>query len=92
LEKRGVIDSFRQSMSLGLKHKGDLLKINLIFLLLLAVTMVLGAVQGSGTMASALAMLAFLIVRLVEAVVYTYLSVTNPMAYLAVRVNKSGAK
>jgi hypothetical protein len=92
LDGHGVIESFRQSMELGLKNKVDLLKINLLFVLLLALTMVMGANMDFGTVASVVSAGIFILVRLLEALVYTYLSVTNPMAYLAVRVNKSGAK
>ncbi|MFH0862633.1 MAG: hypothetical protein V1875_06335 [Candidatus Altiarchaeota archaeon] len=83
---RGVLDSFRDSYSLGISHGWDLLKLNTMFLLLIAATMALAYLVKTDETLSAVSLAFFLILRLVEAVVYTYLSVTNPMAYLEVGV------
>jgi hypothetical protein len=38
---------------------------------------------------SAASMLVFILIRLLQAIVYTYVSVTNPLVYLQLRVNKT---
>ncbi len=87
LNGRSVAGSFRESVALGFENKWDLLKLNLLFLALLAVTVAAGVhVEGNPllTLASAAS---FVILRLLEAVVYTYLCVTNPYAYIHATVN-----
>lgn len=88
-EGRGVMESFKESVRMGLRHKGDLLKLNLLFTLLVATTMLAAfwaELEDSMTLAAALL---FLVVRLAKTVVYTYVSVVNPLAYLSVRVKKA---
>jgi len=87
LKGRTVAGSFRESVSLGLENRWDILRINVLFLALLAVTVVAGVyVQGNPLLTAASAA-AFIILRLLEAVVYTYLCVTNPYAYIHATVN-----
>jgi hypothetical protein len=90
LDNKGVGDSFRESLKLGLKHKGALLKLNLIFALLVFATMSLVFIADVTDSAPLVSISLFIVVRLLQAVVYTYVSVTNPLMYLQVRVNKSG--
>lgn len=89
LDGRGVVDSFAESARLGFRYKGGIIKLNLVFVFLVVSTMLMvWAAQGDALL-SAASVLVFVALRLVEAVVYTYLSVTNPYAYMQVRVNKS---
>jgi len=86
LERGGVIESFRTSVRLGLKHKADILKLNLIFMALLSATVVIAleaTLEGGLTFMS---LLPFLLVRVLQVVVYTYLSLANPVAYIRVTV------
>jgi hypothetical protein len=92
LEGKGVMKSFAESISLGIRHRGDLFKLNIIYLILVAVTLALSYVEEANTLASASFIAFFVLIRLVGAVVYTYLSVTNPMAYLQLQINKTPAK
>jgi len=92
IDGRGVMGSFTDSIKLGLEHKWSLLKINVLFLALALLTLALGmSVQGN-LLVSIASLAGFLAMRLMEAIVYTYLSVTNPMAYLAVRINNRGVE
>ena len=92
LDGRGVKESFKESMSLGMKHKVSLLKLNIILMVLALVTL-FSAFESSGSQAMAIASIVFyVLIRVLQAVVYTYLSVTNPLAYLSVRVNNDGKR
>jgi hypothetical protein len=92
LDGRGVVDSFRQSMRMGIAHGKDLMKMNLMFMGLLLTTLLFAFFSDSGSVLSAASLAVFLVLRLLEAVLYTYISVTNPMAYLHVRVNNPRKK
>jgi len=87
VEKKGVVDAFRHGFSLSMRHKKDLFAINVFFLILTSATfaiLVVAESQGYGMMeASSIAL--FVLVRVVQAVMYTYISVVNPYFYIAVR-------
>jgi hypothetical protein len=92
LEGRGVRASFRESFNIGLKNKVGLFRLNIVFLLLVVITLAMSYLEEANTLTSATLIILFILIRLAGAVVYTYLSVTNPMAYLRVRINKSPEK
>jgi hypothetical protein len=92
LEGKGIIESFRESFSMGVQHKVDLFKLNLIYLLLVIVTLALAYIEESNYLVSASFVALFVVIRLMGAIIYTYLSVTNPMAYLQVRIIKTPEK
>lgn len=84
LERTGLTEAVATSMSLGMKNKGDLLKINFLFAGLILAT--LGAAMAAdfkGRLGAA-AIAAFIAGRLLQAVVYTYISVVNPSLYLKI--------
>lgn len=82
---RGVIASFKESVSLGVKHRWDLLKLNIMFSILALATLYFVFTSELLQHTNTLAILSFVFVRLVQAVIYTYLCVANPLAYLNVR-------
>ncbi len=82
---RGVAASFKESMSLGAKHKGELFMVNLVFGLLAVLTFYLVLQSELSDKADLVSMAFFVLVRAMQAVVYTYLCVVNPAAYLHVR-------
>jgi len=85
VEKKSLISSFVKSFSLGLKYKGDLLKVNLFFLAMALVTLAIGILSESTGLVAFVSLAAFVGVRLIQAVVYTYMSVVNPYFYMRVR-------
>ncbi len=86
LDGAGVSESFRKSLQLGLAHAGGLFKLNLFFLFLVSATLLLAFItEVSGTM-SAGSVVLFIVLRIIQAVVYTYVTVANPLAYMLVRV------
>jgi hypothetical protein len=86
-EKKGIRQSFQKSIELGLRHKKDLLKINLVFLALAAVTLAVSLLSEFTGLIALAALIVFLAVRLIQAVIYTYLCVVNPIAYFKIREN-----
>ncbi|MFH1055224.1 MAG: hypothetical protein V1744_03905 [Candidatus Altiarchaeota archaeon] len=88
LEGKGVRESFAESVRLGLKNKTDILKLNLVFTALAIVTLLfMFSAEFSGS-AAWLSIAAFILLRLMQAVVYTYLCVTNPMAYINITAQR----
>ena len=85
MEKKGVMGSFRDSFSLGMKHKGKLFYINLIFLVLSAVTLGIAMLIDEGDLITYSAILLFILSRIFQAIVYTYISVVNPYFYMQVQ-------
>lgn len=82
---KGIAASFWESMSLGLKHKFDIIKLNLFFALLAAATMYLVFSSELSGKPDFIALSSFVLLRLMQALIYTYLSVVNPNAYLGLR-------
>jgi len=85
LNGRGILESFRESITLGFENKWDLLKLNAMFMALILATMAMAYLAKADALLSAASIGVFILLRLVEAVVYTYLSVANPVAYLEVK-------
>ena len=90
IEGRGALESLKESVRLGIQHKSELLKVNVFYAILALATTILVAFAQLTNHLSYLAITLFIIVRLVQAVVYTYISVTNPYVYLHLKeVNKT---
>jgi hypothetical protein len=92
LDGKGVGESFKESIRLGIEHKGGLLKLNAMFMALVIATLAVAYAARADALVSAASLAAFLILRILEAVVYTYLSVSGPFAYMQVRVNNPPGK
>jgi len=81
LERRGFLAAMERSLRLGTKRSGEVVVLNLFFVALIFITMLVGvATQFRGALLAGL--LLFLVGRLVQAAVYTYISVVAPTAYL----------
>jgi hypothetical protein len=85
ISKNKAFDSFRESASLGFRHRLPVLKLNIFFAALAVATMYLVFMAELSGTTDMLSVIAFVISRLFQAVVYTYLSVVNPNAYLEAR-------
>jgi len=85
LEKKGIIASISESISLGLKHKNELLKINLTLMVLAFATMLAGFLFESTGFMAFLALAGFIAIRLLQAMLYTYVYVVNPYFYLKIK-------
>jgi membrane-anchored glycerophosphoryl diester phosphodiesterase (GDPDase) len=85
LEEKGIVASMSESITLGLKHKNELLKVNLILMVLAIVTMLAGLMFESTGFIVLLALAGFVAIRLLQAILYTYMYVVNPYFYLKIK-------
>lgn len=85
VEKKGLLSSFHESISLGFKHKNELFKVNIMFLVLASVTLLIGMVSEFKGFVAFMAIAVFVLIRLIQAVVYTYMCVVNPYLYLRIK-------
>lgn len=87
VEKKGVINSFTEGFTLSMKHKKDVLTTNIFFMALTLTTMALITISqiNYSQQLMLLALTAFILTRMLEAVIYTYISVVNPYFYMKVR-------
>lgn len=80
-EKRGAASALSRSVAMGMCHKGEVIKTNFFFAALVLATMIVViATEFKGTLAFG-AVAAFIAGRIVQAVVYTYISAVNPAVY-----------
>ncbi|RLI92775.1 MAG: hypothetical protein DRO94_00625 [Candidatus Altiarchaeales archaeon] len=84
IENKGPIQSIRESICLGLRYKGDLLKVNLFFLVLICVSfiVIIMTEMNISDMVSISAIILFIVARVFQAIIYTYICVANPYLYL----------
>ncbi|MFQ5816327.1 MAG: hypothetical protein ACE5G7_07520 [Candidatus Hydrothermarchaeaceae archaeon] len=82
LEDKGVLNAISTSAKLGFKHKGIVIKINLVFAGLILATLVVAMYTNFSGRTGVLAVGAFVVARLLQALVYTYISIVNPDLYL----------
>jgi len=87
VEHSGVIPTFLQSLKLGMKHTPELLQINLILLVLVTTSLIITMLSEFQGITAGLAIAAFIITRLVQALIYSYICVINPYVYLHVKEN-----
>jgi hypothetical protein len=82
IKKCGVAETLRMSMNLGLKYKGPVLKTNFLFAGLVLLTLLVAMYSEFKGAVGIAAAAVFILGRLFQAVVYTYISVVNPAVYL----------
>ncbi len=90
LENRGIIETMKRSVQLGSRHKKEVTGLYMVFGLLIFITMsvlIFTEFKGAYTIP---AIIAFVIGRLFQALIYTYVTVVNPTAYLHLRGNNNG--
>ena len=85
IEKKGFIQTFRDSFKLSFKHRWNVLGINMVFLFLTLLTLAIGMLSGFRGSAGYLAIALFILVRFIQATIYTYISVINPYFYVKLR-------
>ena len=84
IEQKGLSHSISTGIRLGIRHRKDLAKINLMFLALILTSMILiYRFEFQGTLAT-LALTAFIATRVLQAIVYAYICTANPLYYLHV--------
>jgi hypothetical protein len=92
IEKKGVAEAFRRGIGLSIRHRKDVFSINVVLITISLGTfalMTFTEMTGQGAIAAA-SIILFIIIRAVQALVYTYISVVNPYFYM--QIKKPGSK
>ncbi len=84
VENNGAKRAILKSASLGLKYKWPILRTNILFIGMVLIAMAVAvATEFHGVMALG-AVIIFIFGRLIQALIYTYLSIVNPFLYLTI--------
>jgi len=83
MERQGMISTVKKSASVGMAHKGLVIKVNFLFVGLVFVSMVVVMLTEFQGYIALGAIILFVIARLFQAMVYTYISIVNPTLYLS---------
>lgn len=87
-EKRGAASALSRSVALGMRYRSEALKTNFVFVALVLVTMLVAmATEFKGTLTYG-AIALFIAGRLVQMVVYTYISAVNPAVFFGLEEEK----
>ncbi len=81
-EGKGALNAVSISARLGFKHRGVVIKTNLVFAGLIFATLLVAMFTDFSGSIGAAAVITFAVGRLFQALVYTYISVVNPAVYL----------
>ncbi len=82
VERNGPLTTLKRSVSLGVRHRNDVTATVALFALLVFATFVVaGIYQFVGGALAVIAVILYLAGRLLQAVIYTYISVVNPALY-----------
>lgn len=84
VEKRGMKAAVLKSTSLGMSHKGMVIKVNFLFIAMVLVAMVVVMLTEFRGFVAVSAIILFVLARLFQAIVYTYISIVNPSIYLSI--------
>ncbi len=82
IEAGGFLRVMRRSLSLSQRRRAEVVCLNLIILVLGTLSVVVGVLTGFRGGAFLVSALVFVAGRVVQAVIYTYLSLISPAAYL----------
>ncbi|OYT53266.1 MAG: hypothetical protein B6U72_06305 [Candidatus Altiarchaeales archaeon ex4484_2] len=85
IEKKGVLSSFSSSFKLSFRYRWEVFALIVFFMALVLVAISLGSlvnVKGVEVGITLTAVLLFTLLRLIQSVLYTYISVVNPYFYL----------
>lgn len=85
IEELGWVEALSRSVTLGRENAGLVLKLNIFFGFLVLLTLYIATVTEMKGKAFELAIIFFILARLVQVLVYTYISVATPTAFLLVR-------
>lgn len=84
VERRGTKAAVLKSASLGMKHKGTVIKVNFLFVAMVLVAMAAVMLTEFHEVVAVSAIILFVTARLCQAIVYTYISIVNPSLYLSI--------
>ena len=82
-DNQGIINNFKKSASYAVKDSVNVIGLNIVFLIFVFVSMGLAFFEDYGGETWILAATAYIFVRAIQAILYTYLGIVNPTAYLS---------
>ncbi|MFZ2454922.1 MAG: hypothetical protein WAX07_00365 [Candidatus Altiarchaeia archaeon] len=89
IDKERTFESFRKSYRLGRKNKKEVVSMVFLSFAVIGIAYAVGSNQAisSNRDLTALAVLAFMIIKMLQSTLYTYVSVINPNYYLHIKDN-----
>jgi len=87
IEKTGILESFRKSYRLGFRHRSEVIFLNVFILLVIIAAFALGNISGAEKLGAGITFLAialFLLIKIIQSLMYTYICVVNPYFYVRV--------
>jgi|WetSurMetagenome_2_1015567.scaffolds.fasta_scaffold02894_2 hypothetical protein len=87
IDNERTFESFKKSYQLGRKNKKEVISIVFLSFAVMGIAFVVGSNQAisSNTGLTALAVLAFMFIKMLQSTMYTYVSVINPNYYLHIK-------
>ncbi len=85
IDRLGSLEALSLSYNLGMKNRKEVIGLNLFFSFLIIFTILVASATEMQGRAFTLALILFIAGRLIQALVYTYISVATPTAFLIVR-------
>ncbi len=85
IEKKGIIESFKESKRLGLEHAREVTFINVSIIFTVLAAFLVGNLYGVAEMSTKLTFMAaslFILVKIIQSMLYTYVLVVNPFFYI----------
>ncbi len=87
IERISIVESFRKSYQLGFRHRWEVISLNVFIILVIIAAFAFGNIFGTEKLSVGITFLAialFLIVRIIQSLMYTYICVVNPYFYIRV--------
>ncbi len=88
IEGEGVVSSLRKSLNMGTRHKKEVTALNVMIIASIIVVLILTNITGTGGAGiqwTIPALILFILSKLVQSIVYTYICTVNPYFYLSRR-------
>jgi hypothetical protein len=94
IDKEETLESFKKSYRLGRKNKREVISIVFLSFAVMGIAFVVGSNQdiSSNRGLTALAVLAFMLIKMLQSTMYTYVSVINPNFYLHIKKEHADEK
>jgi hypothetical protein len=84
VEKSSTKHAVLKSASVGMKHRWTVIKVNFLFVAMVLIAMITVMVTEFKGAVAVSAIVLFVVARLFQAIIYTYISLVNPELYLSI--------
>ncbi len=85
IDRLGSLEALSMSFNMGMKNRKEIIILNLFFSLLIILMLIVASITKMQGKAFALVLILFIGGRLIQAIIYTYISIATPTAFLNVR-------